>query len=123
MFLFLFISLSFSEKSTEVDDGSIQSIIMQIRKGKKFSDVVNVEEIIKEHPSFKNLLYAIDEVRFPEYSCYSEVLVRLNIDCNNANEDQQKLLSIHFTQCYYNITGRLDEFPTDYPDDEKIQHM
>ncbi|KAH0787833.1 hypothetical protein GPJ56_008182 [Histomonas meleagridis] len=96
---------------------------MQIRKGKKFSDVVNVKEIIKEHPSFKNLLDAIDEVQFPEYSCYSEVLVRLNIDCNNANEDQQKLLSVYFTQCYYNITGRLDEFPTSYPDEEKIQHM
>lgn len=125
MFLLIFFCCSLSEDSpVELgDDSELISIVRQIKSGKRFSEIVNIEDIAREYPSIRYLLVAIDEIEFPENSCYTDVIQKLNIDCNNANEDQQKLLAIHFTQCYYNITNRLNEFPTNVEDSKIIQSM
>lgn len=122
--LFIFCFSSSDNSPIELnEDSKLDAIIHQIKNGKKFSEIVDVEKIVHEYPSIKYLLIAIDEIEFPQNSCYIDVISRLNVDCNNANEDQQKYLAIQFTQCYYNITNRLNEFPCDADDSKKIQFM
>lgn len=98
-------------------------IIEQMRSGKKFSDVVDVQQFVKNFPNSKELVDIVDGLEFPFQSCYSDVVARLNVDCNTNDPDQQKKLSIQFTKCYFNITNKLYEFPNSTSDEEILHDM
>lgn len=103
---------------------SSYAIMEQIKNGKKFSDIVDTsafQHFTEFHAD--RFIEILDSIKVPQRSCYNEILYKLQFDCEKANEEQQRILSLHFTQCYYNITGKLDQFPTGIIDELKTSMM
>lgn len=122
--LIFFIHLCVSNQSVvEFEKPTEGVIIAQMRSGKKFSDVVDVQQFVKSFPNSKELVDIVDNLEFPFQSCYSEVVSRLNADCDTEDPNQQRSLAIQFTKCYFNITNKLDEFPNCTSDDEIMRSM
>lgn len=122
--IFLAIYFCICEQSiVEVQKIDTGVIYQQMRSGKKFSEVVDVSQFSHLFPKSKELVDIVDNLEFPSQSCYSEIVARLKIDCNTENEGEQQLLALRFTECYYNITNRLDQFPCDVPDEDKPRVM
>ena len=92
-------------------------------KHTEFTKVVEESTELEIVNSSKKYFEIMNEITFPSPSCYTEIINKLNYDCEMANETQQKYLAIQFTQCFYNITGRLDLFPTDVADEQKTSKM
>ncbi|OHT06776.1 hypothetical protein TRFO_05465 [Tritrichomonas foetus] len=122
--LFSFLFLCASDQSIiEFEEPTADIIIGQMRSGKKFSDVIDVRPFVNSFPTAKELVEIVDNLEFPYQSCYSDILSRLNVDCNTNDPEEQRYLALHFTQCYFNITNRLDEFPYDIADKDKTPQM
>lgn len=96
----------------------------QISNGKKFSDIID-SSIFQQFSDFHGdrFIKLLNDINVPKRSCYNEILYQLQFDCEDANEEQQRILALHFTQCYYNITGKLNEFPTGIIDELKTSMM
>lgn len=125
--IFFFIYLCFSEDNSinEFEKPTEGIIIEQMRRGKKFSEIFSdeVQQFTRNFPNSKELADIVDDLEFPYQSCYSEVVSRLNANCNTEDPDQQRALSIQFTKCYYNITNKLYEFPSTGSDEEILHDM
>lgn len=124
MLLFLFISLILCSSEVAETNYSSNEIMEQIRDGKKFSEIVDTS-IFQQFTEFHGdrFIDLLNNINIPKRSCYNEILYKLKFDCEKANEEQQRILALHFTQCYYNITGKLHLFPTDTIDQLKISSM
>lgn len=48
---------------------------------------------------------------FPSVSCYSEVLSSLGTQCIEETDSQLKKIALRLTHCYFNVTGRMAEYP------------
>lgn len=122
VFLFILAILCISENAEEKD--SSYEIMEHMRNGKKFSELVDASifDSIPDFPSDR-LLAILNNIEIPRRSCYNDILYKLQFDCEKANEEQQKILAIHFTQCYYNVTGKLDQFPVEVIDNLKTSMM
>ena len=112
-FLFLIFAHCICNEVVEYEKPTTEVIIAQMRRGKKFSDVIDVRNFIHTFPNASELVDIVDNLEFPVQSCYSEIVARLNINCNTNDPEEQKFYALEFTKCYYNITNRLDEFPCD----------
>lgn len=104
----------------ETNYSEIEFIVDQMRTGKKIGQIYDLEPIKELLPNFES--YA-NEIVVPSASCYIETIRRLRPDCATDSELAQTDLTLAFTECYFNITNRLNEFPSDYPDSQKIKHM
>ena len=98
-----------------------------MREGNKFNDIVD-PSIIHHFDQYTNFdtnffISLLTNISIPKRSCYNEILYQIQFDCEDANDEQQKILALHFTQCYYNITGRIDQFPTGVVDELKTSQM
>lgn len=99
-------------------------IIEHLKNGQKFSEIVDSSLFLSfTGEAGEKYLNILEHIKFHEKSCYNDILYNLKFDCEKANEEQQRLLALRFTQCYYNITGKLDIFPTNVADDLKTSFM
>ena len=69
------------------------------------------------------LLNLVDTVPLPSVSCYTEVLFSLDTDCVETTDDELKKISLRLTKCYFNITGRLEQFPYHFPEEHQTGEM
>lgn len=104
----------------ETNYSEIEFIVDQMRTGKKIGQIYDLEPIKELLPNFES--YA-NEIIVPSASCYIDTIRRLRPDCASDSESAQTALALAFTECYFNITNKLNEFPSDQPDSQKIKHM
>lgn len=81
---------------------------------KRSSSETNLAEqtgVLEGMASGESMIALTKSLEHPPRSCYHEILFTINTDCTYLSEDLQKLLALRLTRCYYNVTGRIEEFP------------
>lgn len=106
------------------DKEVVAVVIKQMEETKqKFSDLVDTSNIRGQNPDLDHLLEYIDQTVVHPPSCYSQVIKSLSTNCNSASPAEETYFSLRFTECYYNLTGKLAQFPAEYPDSVKTSKM
>ena len=121
MFFYLF-CLVFS-KENELILPSKEIILRELKNGKKITEIVELEEYKQKIPEAKELFSIMETLDAPEEDCYSTSYRKLNFDCDKLTEDEKRILTLRFTKCYFNITHRLSDFPSQYSEDQQPQMM
>ena len=121
MFFSLFILVNSETINTEVVD--ISRIASEIRGGKKFSEIVPLDEYRKSYPEAKEIFDIMETMDIQEEDCYSTAYRNLDYNCDKLTEEEKKTLSLRFTKCFFNITHRMKDFPYYYPEDEQTSNM
>ena len=121
MILFLF-ALE-ARRSNQIIEYDKNYIKQELKKGKKMSDLVDLEFYKKEYPETAEFIEIMERIDMPKSNCMSEVLQRLNFNCDSLSEDERKKLSLAFTQCYFKLTNREDDFPFNEPEEDQIRKM
>ncbi|OHS94611.1 hypothetical protein TRFO_10984 [Tritrichomonas foetus] len=124
LFFLIFRFISSNANESTFNASSSFGIMEALRFGNKFTDIVDTS-IFVQFPEFESdkFLKILNHISVPKRSCYNEILYHLQFDCEEANDEQQKTLALHFTQCYYNVTGKLDQFPSGPIDNLKTSQM
>lgn len=117
MILFCINLLISAGKSDSIDEYSNNNI------GKKITDIIDVSSIESDFPIAAKFGELLESIEIPESDCYSRVIRQISSSCDELSEKEKIFLSLKFTHCYYNLTNRLDEFPTSYPEEEQVEHM
>ena len=121
MFFQLF-CLVFS-KENELILPSKEVILKELKNGKKITEIVELEEYKQKIPEAKELFSIMETLDAPEEDCYSTSYRKLNFNCDKLTEEEKRVLTLRFTKCYFNITHRLSDFPSQYPEDQQPQMM
>jgi len=121
MLFVLLVSLSICESSLALIN--TDQLLEEMKKGRKFSQIVDVDEIRRLIPAADYFLSIIDNMELPESDCYSRVVKKMNVNCDNATEGERELLALRFTQCYFNLTNRENEFPYNISEFDQVKNM
>ena len=95
----------------------------QLKNGKKMSELVDLDYYKQKYPQTSEFIEIMEKIEIPDSNCMSNVLKKLNYNCDQLSDDQRKRLALQFTQCYYNLTGRQHDFPFSVPEEEQIKAM
>ena len=120
MFLTLLILKSSSTNIVPFDD---KNLINQLKKGKKISEIMDLEQIKNYFPEVEKFAQLIESFELPETSCYASVVKKMNINCDKLDDKNRSSLALKFTQCYFNLTNRTKDYPFDYPEEEQLKKM
>lgn len=89
----------------------------QISAGKKVTELIDFETIKSKYPAVIPIASLIETIDVSKSDCYSDAVSEMKVNCHTIeqkqNEQLRKNLSLRFTQCFYKISNRLDEFPDD----------
>lgn len=99
------------------------TIVEVIRTGQNITDVIEYASVLTDLPSGQDMLSLAKSLPFPSRSCYNEILFTLNTDCTYLSDELQKLLALRLTKCYYNVTGRLEDYPYQKQEHEQTSAM
>ena len=108
-----------SENETQTSQSD--ALVADLRSGMKMSEVV--DDALVDFDGALELINLIDTVPFPSISCYTDVLFSVSTDCATTTDDELRTLALRLTKCYFNITGRLDQYPYEAPEEDQTGEM
>ena len=103
----------------ETDASQSDALVADLRR--KMSEVA--DDALVDFDGALELINLIDTVPFPSISCYTDVLFSVSTDCATTTDDELRTLALRLTKCYFNITGRLDQYPYQAPEDDQTGEM
>ena len=121
--MFFFLLYAAKSESDKLILFNKNRLIKELKNNKKISEIVDIEFYKKEYPQASKFFDVIESFTFPQNECMGEVIRSISYNCDELDEEQQKTLALRFTQCYFNLTNRRNEFPYDIPEERQITEM